>query len=221
MVQLSNQLHNVDQQVDENLLIYICFFNFRTGSLTPGPKGTRLASWTTVANQTVRPKSGLWTGTPGWGCLPYRTSHKVWVCVGSRMQVMALMRRVWEQHRTKSACISDVELTFNYNLECLGNGKTACKCGAPNCSGFLGVRPKVSEHIWTDLVLHGRTHTLHMIHTIVKRVKPPVPCFCSEPAASRESEGRTKKEKEDQAGSDQGKRRRVLQLWGRGTDRVL
>uniref|UniRef100_A0A7N8YA01 Histone-lysine N-methyltransferase, H3 lysine-36 specific n=1 Tax=Mastacembelus armatus TaxID=205130 RepID=A0A7N8YA01_9TELE len=35
------------------------------------------------------------------------------------------------------------ELTFNYNLECLGNGKTACKCGAPNCSGFLGVRPKV------------------------------------------------------------------------------
>ncbi|XP_028315475.1 histone-lysine N-methyltransferase NSD2-like [Gouania willdenowi] len=35
-----------------------------------------------------------------------------------------------------------VELTFNYNLECRGNGKTACKCGSPNCSGFLGVRPK-------------------------------------------------------------------------------
>ncbi|TSP90471.1 Histone-lysine N-methyltransferase, H3 lysine-36 and H4 lysine-20 specific [Bagarius yarrelli] len=35
-----------------------------------------------------------------------------------------------------------IELTFNYNLECLGNGKTVCKCGAPNCSGFLGVRPK-------------------------------------------------------------------------------
>lgn len=35
-----------------------------------------------------------------------------------------------------------VEFTFNYNLECLGNGKTVCKCGAPNCSGFLGVRPK-------------------------------------------------------------------------------
>lgn len=34
------------------------------------------------------------------------------------------------------------ELTFNYNLECLGNGKTVCKCGAPNCSGFLGVRPR-------------------------------------------------------------------------------
>ncbi|XP_062868198.1 histone-lysine N-methyltransferase NSD2 [Trichomycterus rosablanca] len=34
------------------------------------------------------------------------------------------------------------ELTFNYNLECLGNGMTVCKCGASNCSGFLGVRPK-------------------------------------------------------------------------------
>ncbi|XP_043918229.1 histone-lysine N-methyltransferase NSD2 [Protopterus annectens] len=34
------------------------------------------------------------------------------------------------------------ELTFNYNLDCLGNEKTACRCGAPNCSGFLGDRPK-------------------------------------------------------------------------------
>ncbi|CAE1316000.1 WHSC1 [Acanthosepion pharaonis] len=34
------------------------------------------------------------------------------------------------------------ELTFNYNLDCLGNEKKICACGAPNCSGFLGVRPK-------------------------------------------------------------------------------
>ncbi|KAM9777839.1 histone-lysine N-methyltransferase NSD2 [Neosynchiropus ocellatus] len=34
------------------------------------------------------------------------------------------------------------ELTFNYNLDCLGNEKTVCRCGAPNCSGFLGDRPK-------------------------------------------------------------------------------
>uniref|UniRef100_A0A8C9RY16 Histone-lysine N-methyltransferase NSD3 n=1 Tax=Scleropages formosus TaxID=113540 RepID=A0A8C9RY16_SCLFO len=34
------------------------------------------------------------------------------------------------------------ELTFNYNLDCLGNGRTSCHCGAENCSGFLGVRPK-------------------------------------------------------------------------------
>uniref|UniRef100_A0A8C7I376 Nuclear receptor binding SET domain protein 2 n=1 Tax=Oncorhynchus kisutch TaxID=8019 RepID=A0A8C7I376_ONCKI len=36
------------------------------------------------------------------------------------------------------------ELTFNYNLDCLGNEKTACRCGASNCSGFLGDRPKTS-----------------------------------------------------------------------------
>ncbi|KAL3864307.1 hypothetical protein ACJMK2_005998 [Sinanodonta woodiana] len=36
------------------------------------------------------------------------------------------------------------ELTFNYNLDCLGNEKTVCRCGAPNCSGFLGVRPKTA-----------------------------------------------------------------------------
>ncbi|XP_072913947.1 histone-lysine N-methyltransferase NSD3 isoform X1 [Hemitrygon akajei] len=39
---------------------------------------------------------------------------------------------------------ADSELTFNYNLDCLGNGKTVCKCGAPNCSGYLGVRPKTA-----------------------------------------------------------------------------
>lgn len=38
---------------------------------------------------------------------------------------------------------SDTELTFNYNLDCLGNGRTSCHCGAENCSGFLGVKPKV------------------------------------------------------------------------------
>ncbi|XP_075712678.1 histone-lysine N-methyltransferase, H3 lysine-36 specific isoform X2 [Rhinoderma darwinii] len=42
------------------------------------------------------------------------------------------------------------ELTFNYNLECLGNGKTVCKCGAPNCSGFLGVRPKNQPSVTED-----------------------------------------------------------------------
>ncbi|XP_013395889.1 histone-lysine N-methyltransferase NSD2-like [Lingula anatina] len=36
------------------------------------------------------------------------------------------------------------EFTFNYNLDCLGNEKTVCQCGSPNCSGFLGVRPKTA-----------------------------------------------------------------------------
>ncbi|XP_075456937.1 histone-lysine N-methyltransferase, H3 lysine-36 specific isoform X3 [Ascaphus truei] len=55
---------------------------------------------------------------------------------------------------------SGIELTFNYNLECLGNGKTVCKCGAPNCSGFLGVRPKnqpaVSEDKGKKKKPHGK-----------------------------------------------------------------
>lgn len=34
------------------------------------------------------------------------------------------------------------ELTFNYNLDCLRNEKAMCKCGAKNCSGFIGERPK-------------------------------------------------------------------------------
>lgn len=43
----------------------------------------------------------------------------------------------------KTAVFTDTELTFNYNLDCLGNGRTSCHCGAENCSGFLGVKPKV------------------------------------------------------------------------------
>ncbi|XP_065317367.1 histone-lysine N-methyltransferase NSD2-like isoform X2 [Gordionus sp. m RMFG-2023] len=41
------------------------------------------------------------------------------------------------------------ELTFNYNLDCLGNEKKKCKCGATNCSRFMGVRPpkKVPEKV--------------------------------------------------------------------------
>ncbi len=33
------------------------------------------------------------------------------------------------------------ELTFDYMLDSLGNGKKRCLCGAKNCSGFLGVKP--------------------------------------------------------------------------------
>lgn len=42
------------------------------------------------------------------------------------------------------------ELTFNYNLDCLGNEKTVCRCGASNCSGFLGDRPKTSASLSSD-----------------------------------------------------------------------
>ncbi|XP_041643443.1 histone-lysine N-methyltransferase NSD3 isoform X2 [Cheilinus undulatus] len=36
---------------------------------------------------------------------------------------------------------ADAELTFNYNLHCVGNRRTSCHCGSDNCSGFLGVQP--------------------------------------------------------------------------------
>jgi hypothetical protein len=40
------------------------------------------------------------------------------------------------------------ELTFNYNLECVGTDKKPCMCGAPNCSGFIGVKVnKVSYNV--------------------------------------------------------------------------
>ncbi|XP_041368647.1 histone-lysine N-methyltransferase NSD2-like isoform X2 [Gigantopelta aegis] len=42
------------------------------------------------------------------------------------------------------------ELTFNYNLDCLGNEKKTCCCGAENCSGFLGVRPKTAAAVATE-----------------------------------------------------------------------
>ncbi|PAA63624.1 hypothetical protein BOX15_Mlig026212g1, partial [Macrostomum lignano] len=42
------------------------------------------------------------------------------------------------------------ELTFNYNFECLGAEKLACQCGAENCSGFLGVRPRSSANLLRD-----------------------------------------------------------------------
>lgn len=35
------------------------------------------------------------------------------------------------------------ELTFDYQLDSLGNGKKRCLCGSSNCSGYIGVRSKV------------------------------------------------------------------------------
>ena len=42
---------------------------------------------------------------------------------------------------------ANTELTFNYNLDCLSNEKAVCKCGAKNCSGFLGVPPKDNSQV--------------------------------------------------------------------------
>lgn len=37
------------------------------------------------------------------------------------------------------------ELTFNYNLECVGKEKKVCMCSAPNCKGYIGQTPKQEE----------------------------------------------------------------------------
>jgi len=44
---------------------------------------------------------------------------------------------------------SGTELTFNYNFEYVGPDKKPCMCGAPNCSGFIGVKVnKVYHHVF-------------------------------------------------------------------------
>ncbi|XP_076040587.1 histone-lysine N-methyltransferase NSD2-like isoform X2 [Oratosquilla oratoria] len=37
------------------------------------------------------------------------------------------------------------ELTFNYNLECVGTEKKRCQCGSENCSGYIGVKVQKNE----------------------------------------------------------------------------
>ncbi|XP_076646596.1 nuclear receptor binding SET domain protein isoform X2 [Halictus rubicundus] len=37
------------------------------------------------------------------------------------------------------------ELTFNYNLACDGETRKPCLCGAPNCSGFIGLKVQKSQ----------------------------------------------------------------------------
>ncbi|XP_076253540.1 nuclear receptor binding SET domain protein [Rhynchophorus ferrugineus] len=52
---------------------------------------------------------------------------------------------------------ADSELTFNYNLEVVGQEKKVCKCGAPNCSGFIGVKAKIEkpEKLQNELKIHN------------------------------------------------------------------
>lgn len=49
------------------------------------------------------------------------------------------------QSKLNNLCgvFTDTELTFNYNLHCVGNRRATCNCGSDNCSGFLGVQPTV------------------------------------------------------------------------------
>lgn len=44
---------------------------------------------------------------------------------------------------TKKFIKAGTELTFDYQLDSLGNGKKQCLCGSSNCSGYIGLRSKV------------------------------------------------------------------------------
>lgn len=82
----------------------------RTGLLMLGPRGTRLASWTTVASQIVRLRNGPWTGTPGWDYLLYKISRKVRVTINHshifsfillhNIEIMQHALQVWNWHST-------------------------------------------------------------------------------------------------------------------------
>ncbi|XP_068201103.1 histone-lysine N-methyltransferase NSD2-like isoform X2 [Palaemon carinicauda] len=37
------------------------------------------------------------------------------------------------------------ELTFNYNLQCVGTEKKKCNCGSSNCSGFIGAKVQKND----------------------------------------------------------------------------
>lgn len=64
-------------------------------------------------------------------------------CVWGLLKALALFKLKRRQFPCGLSAVTGTELTFNYNLDCLGNEKTVCRCGASNCSGFLGDRPKV------------------------------------------------------------------------------
>lgn len=50
------------------------------------------------------------------------------------------------------------ELTFNYNLECLGSSKKICHCGSERCSGFIGSKYKENVNIFGIVHLTVETH---------------------------------------------------------------
>lgn len=83
-------------------------------------------------------------------CLSYKANMEscegVGVCSVDPAEALALTKRPVFPGRCVS-CHLGTELTFNYNLDCLGNEKTVCRCGASNCSGFLGDRPKVKARL--------------------------------------------------------------------------
>uniref|UniRef100_A0A182JWZ4 Histone-lysine N-methyltransferase n=1 Tax=Anopheles christyi TaxID=43041 RepID=A0A182JWZ4_9DIPT len=51
---------------------------------------------------------------------------------------------------------SGEELTFNYNLESLGNNKSVCLCGAEKCSGYIGEKYRPVQRKDAGVIKSGR-----------------------------------------------------------------
>lgn len=80
------------------------------------------------------------------------------------------------------------ELTFNYNLESLGNSKRACLCGAQKCSGYIGEKYRPSKK---DDVTFGRKPGGELVKGRKKTVKVRKTKKALVSNASTEGENRT------------------------------
>lgn len=49
------------------------------------------------------------------------------------------------------------ELTFNYNLASDGETRKACLCGAPNCSGFIGLKAQKQQLAAVQSVVQSKS----------------------------------------------------------------
>jgi len=80
-------------------------------------------------------------------CLSFQLNHEL-----NCIFVMSFICNI-----NSSCVVAGTELTFNYNMDCFGGERFTCKCNAEHCSGFLGLRPKVSValHIFPFMDVHG------------------------------------------------------------------
>lgn len=66
---------------------------------------------------------------------------------------------------------AETEVTFNYNLDCFGNDKCRCCCGAVNCSGFIGERPKKLQTVKNNNAINNSAQTLVNTSLVDKRLR--------------------------------------------------
>ncbi|XP_003707627.2 nuclear receptor binding SET domain protein isoform X1 [Megachile rotundata] len=68
------------------------------------------------------------------------------------------------------------ELTFNYNLACDGETRKPCLCGAPNCSGFIGLKVQKPQAT-TPSIQQKKLEKFDKMKR-QKRSRKHVPCWC-------------------------------------------